>query len=66
MSNEDREIGRAKFVDVTQETERLKELDHFWIEIEKEVSEWRLWRFAYLDTDLTETYLPNLTHARFN
>ncbi|MHA1978037.1 MAG: esterase/lipase family protein [Candidatus Hodarchaeales archaeon] len=64
--NEDRRTGQAKFVDVTPETERLKELDHFWIEIEKQMSQWRLWRFAYLDTDTTETYLPDLTHARFN
>ncbi len=64
--DEDWKRSQAKFVDVTQETERLKDLDHFWIEIEKEGSEWRLWRFAYLDTDLTEIYLPDLTHARFN
>ncbi|MHA2137900.1 MAG: esterase/lipase family protein [Candidatus Hodarchaeales archaeon] len=66
FEDEDRKRNQAKFVDITPETERLKELDHFWIEIEKKVSEWRLWRFAYLDTDLTEKYLPDLTHARFN
>ncbi len=66
FEDEDRKRNQAKFVDITPETERLKELDHFWIEIEKKVSEWRLWRFAYLDTDLTEKYLPDITHARFN
>jgi hypothetical protein len=65
-NEEDRKVGQTKFVDVTPETERLKELDHFWIEIEKKPSQWKLWRFSYLDTDLTETYLPDLTHARFN
>ncbi len=64
--DEDRKPGQTKFVDVTPETVRLKELDHFWIEIEKKGIEWRLWRFSYLDTDLTENYLPDLTHARFN
>ena len=58
--------SRPKFVDVTPETERLKELDHFWIEIERRKCEWCLWRFSYLDTDTTELHLKEISHARFN
>jgi pimeloyl-ACP methyl ester carboxylesterase len=56
----------TKFVDVTPETERLKELDHFWIEIERISGEWHLWRFSFLDTDTTEVHLPETSKARFN
>ncbi|MHA2239921.1 MAG: hypothetical protein ACXAB2_16395, partial [Candidatus Hodarchaeales archaeon] len=58
--------NKVRFVHITPETERLKELDHFWIEINKDLKEWTLWRFSFLDTDLTEVYLPDITHARFN
>ncbi len=61
-----RDTSRPKFVDVTLETKRLKELDHFWIEIEKKESEWCLWRFSYLDSDTTEVHLPEISKARFN
>ncbi|MHA1205981.1 MAG: esterase/lipase family protein [Candidatus Hodarchaeales archaeon] len=54
-----------KFVDVNQETERLKELDHFWLEIENHPKEWLLWRFSYLDADSTEKFLPHVS-IRFN
>ncbi len=54
-----------KFVDVSPETERLKELDHFWLEIEDHPEEWLLWRFSYLDSDSTEKFVPNVS-IRFN
>ena len=54
-----------KFVDVSSETERLKELDHFWLEIENHPEKWLLWRFSYLDSDSTEKFLPNVS-IRFN
>ena len=50
---------------MSQETERLKELDHFWLEIENHPKEWLLWRFSYLDADSTEKFLPNVS-IRFN
>jgi pimeloyl-ACP methyl ester carboxylesterase len=54
-----------KFVDVSSETERLKELDHFWLEIENHPEEWLLWRFSYLDSDSTEKFIPKVS-IRFN
>jgi pimeloyl-ACP methyl ester carboxylesterase len=57
---------QVRFVEITPETERLQELDHFWIEINREFDVWILWRFSYIDTDLTEVFLPDITKARFN
>ncbi|MHA1228438.1 MAG: esterase/lipase family protein [Candidatus Hodarchaeales archaeon] len=46
---------RDRFVDVTPETERLKELDHFWIQIDEIPY---LWRFSYLSDDESGEYIP--------
>ncbi|WP_455143553.1 esterase/lipase family protein [Candidatus Hodarchaeum mangrovi] len=55
---------RPKFVDVTSETQRLKELDHFWIQI----SEIPIcFRFSYLSDDESGEYIPaGDEKARFN
>ncbi|MHA1972685.1 MAG: esterase/lipase family protein [Candidatus Hodarchaeales archaeon] len=58
------EKKRVRFVDVTPETERLKELDHFWIQIEEMPF---LWRFSYLSDDETGQYIPpGNERARFH
>ncbi|MFX0085937.1 MAG: esterase/lipase family protein [Candidatus Hodarchaeota archaeon] len=56
---------RPKFVDITPETERLKELDHFWILMDH-CRDLGLWRFSYLDDDETGEFIPKGVHARFN
>ncbi len=54
---------RPRFVDVTPETERLKELDHFWI-IMDHCKHLGLWRFSYLSEDETGEFIPT-GEARF-
>ncbi|MFX1282843.1 MAG: esterase/lipase family protein [Promethearchaeota archaeon] len=54
---------RPRFVDVTPETERLKELDHFWIQMDH-CRHLKLWRFSYLSDDETGEFIPT-TEARF-
>ncbi|MHA1969851.1 MAG: esterase/lipase family protein [Candidatus Hodarchaeales archaeon] len=56
---------RPRFVDITPETERLKELDHFWI-IMDHCRELGLWRFSYVSEDETGEYIPKGPSARFN
>jgi hypothetical protein len=56
---------RPKFVDVTPETERLKELDHFWIVMDH-CRDLGLWRFSYLDDDETGEFIPKGIQVRFN
>ncbi|UCG90606.1 MAG: hypothetical protein JSU57_02430 [Candidatus Heimdallarchaeota archaeon] len=54
---------RPRFVDVTPETERLKELDHFWIQMDH-CRHLKLWRFSYLSDDETGEFIPT-GEARF-
>ncbi len=56
---------RPRFVDVTLETERLKELDHFWITMDH-CKDLRLWRFAWVSDDESGEYIPKGPSARFN
>ena len=52
-----------RFVNVTPETERLKELDHFWIHMDH-CRHLKLWRFSYLSDDETREFIPT-GEARF-
>lgn len=52
-----------RFVDITPETERLKELDHFWIQMDH-CKHLNLWRFSYLSDDETGEFIPT-GEARF-
>ena len=52
-----------KFRDVTPETERLKELDHFWILMDH-CKHLKLFRFSYLSDDETGEFIPT-GEARF-
>ncbi|MFX0211263.1 MAG: esterase/lipase family protein [Candidatus Hodarchaeota archaeon] len=54
---------RPRFVDVTPKTERLKELDHFWIQMDH-CRHLKLWRFSYLADDETGEFIPT-GEARF-
>ncbi len=56
---------RPRFVNITPETERLKELDHFWI-IMDHCRDLGLWRFSYLSEDETGEFIPKGPSARFN
>ncbi|UCE14830.1 MAG: hypothetical protein JSV04_06515 [Candidatus Heimdallarchaeota archaeon] len=56
-------FSTPRFVDVTPETERLKELDHFWIQMDH-CRHLDLWRFSYLSDDETGEFIPN-GKARF-
>lgn len=49
---------RPQFVVVTPETERLKEIDHFWIQLDH-CRHLNLWRFSYLSDDETGEFIPN-------
>ncbi|MHA2245808.1 MAG: esterase/lipase family protein [Candidatus Hodarchaeales archaeon] len=46
-----------RFIDVTPETEKLKELDHFWIQMDH-CKHLKLWRFSYLSDDETGEFIP--------
>ncbi len=46
-----------QFVDVTPETEQLKELDHFWIQMDH-CRHLKLWRFTYFSDDETGEFIP--------
>lgn len=52
-----------RFRDVTPETERLKELDHFWILMDH-CKHLKLFRFSYLSDDETGEFIPT-GEARF-
>lgn len=52
-----------RFRDITPETERLKELDHFWILMDH-CKHLRLYRFSYLSDDDTGEFIPT-GEARF-
>ncbi|UCG04314.1 MAG: hypothetical protein JSW11_10075 [Candidatus Heimdallarchaeota archaeon] len=53
-----------RFKDITPETERLKELDHFWILMDH-CKHLNLFRFSYLSDDETGEFIPT-GEARFN
>ncbi len=52
-----------RFKDITPETERLKELDHFWILMDH-CKHLKLFRFSYLSDDETGEFIPT-GEARF-
>ena len=54
---------RPRFVNVTPETEQLKQLDHFWIQMDH-CRHLKLWRFSYLSDDETGEFIPT-GEARF-
>ncbi len=53
-----KKFRRPKFVDVTPETERLKDLDHFWILLDH-CRELGMWRFSYVSEDETGELIPS-------
>ncbi|NHJ01272.1 MAG: alpha/beta hydrolase [Candidatus Heimdallarchaeota archaeon] len=53
-----KKFHRPKFVDITPETERLKDLDHFWILLDH-CRELGMWRFSYVSEDETGEYIPS-------
>lgn len=58
-----KKFPRPRFIDVSPETDRLKEIDHFWILMDQ-CRHLKMWRFSYLSDDETGEFIPT-GEARF-